>query len=228
MKLEEILDKHGKVGTAAETAYAVLREAIVTGALAAGTPLRANDIAQRLGVSKTPVREALRKLEAEELIALQPRNGLVVAALSEQQLVEIYYIREALEGRAARLAAEHITQVELANLRNLLSEMEAACQREDLKTLRALTGEFQLSVFRASRNERLYRLIKQLQEHMRQYPASTLSLPGRPLEAVAYCRNLVDSITRRDADGAERIARENRRRTLELRVRMSRSRSAVG
>src|SRR4051812_17599063 len=105
--LEQIIDRHANAGNAAETAYAVLREAIVTSALKPGTRLRADEIARRLGVSKTPVREALRKLQAEDLITLQPGNALTVKMIDEQQLFEIYDTREALEGMAARLAAQH-------------------------------------------------------------------------------------------------------------------------
>ncbi len=228
MALEEILEKFGRVGNAAETAYAVLREAIVTNALAPGTRLRADDLAKRLGVSKTPVREALRKLQAEELIAEQPGSGLTVKVLSEEELFEIYYIREALEGMAARLAAENSGQIELANLRYVLADVEAAHAGGGLDKLRASTGEFQLAVFRAARNDRLYRLLKHLQEHMRQFSTSTLTAPGRADEALAHCRQLVAAITSRDPDSAERTARENRRRTLALRLRMLRNGPTTG
>ena len=226
--LDDLLEKFGKVGNAAETAYAVLREAIVTNALAPGTRLRADDLAKRLGVSKTPVREALRKLQTEELIAVQPGSGLTVKVLSEEELFEIYYIREALEGMAARLAAEKSGQIELANLRYVLADVEAAHTKGQLDKLRASTGDFQLAVFRAARNERLYRLLKHLQEHMRQISISTLTVPGRADEVLAYCRDLVAAIAARDSANAERIARENRRRTLELRLRILRNNVAAG
>jgi len=225
--LDAILEKFGNAGNAAETAYAVLREAIVTNALAPGTRLRADDLAKRLGVSKTPVREALRKLQAEELIAVQPGNGLSVKVLSEKELFEIYYIREALEGMAARLAAESASQIELANLRYILNEVEKAHAGGDLDKLRALTGEFHLAIFRAAHNERLYRLLKHLQEHMRQISISTLAVAGRANEIPTYCRELVAAITARESDRAERLARENRRRTLDLRLWILRNNGAV-
>jgi DNA-binding GntR family transcriptional regulator len=225
--LDEILEKFGKVGNAAETAYAVLREAIVTNALAPGTRLRADELAKQLGVSKTPVREALRKLQAEELIVVHPGSGLSVKVLSEKELFEIYYIREALEGMAARLAAENSGQIDLVDLRYVLTDVEAARAGNQIDRLRALTGEFQLAVFRAARNERLYRLLKHLQEHMRQISTSTLTVPGRADEVVTYCRDLVAAIASRDPKNAERIARENRRRTLELRLRILRNNATV-
>jgi DNA-binding GntR family transcriptional regulator len=224
--LNQILEKFGKVGNAADTAYAVLREAIVTNALAPGTRLRADDLAKQLGVSKTPVREALRKLQAEDLIAVRPGTGLSVKVLSEQELFDIYYIREALEGMAARLAADNCGPLDLSNLRHVLADVEAAHADGSIDRLRVLTGEFQLAVFRAARNERLYQLLKHLQEHMRQLSTSTLTVPGRADEVVAHCRALVTAIVARDPEQAERVARDNRRRTLELRLRILRNNAA--
>src|SRR5262245_41607332 len=225
--LDRFLENFGKAGNAADTAYAVLREAIVTNALAPGTRLRADDLAKQLGVSKTPVREALRKLQAEELIAVQPGSGLSVKVLSEKELFDIYYIREALEGMAARLAAENCSQIELSDLRYLLAEVEGARANGRIDKVRALTGEFQLSVFRAARNDRLYRLLKHLQEHLRQMSTSTLTVPGRADEVMDYCRALVAAIAARDPDRAERVARDNRRRTLELRLGILRKNAAA-
>jgi DNA-binding GntR family transcriptional regulator len=220
--LDQIIDRFADAGNAAETAYAVLREAIVTNILKPGMRLRADELAKKLGVSKTPVREALRKLQAEDLITLQG-SALSVKVLTEAQLLEIYYTREALEGMAARLAAENAGAMDLANLRTILGEMKGVHPDRERARLRALTGEFQLALFRAARNDTLFRLLKHLQEQVRQYTGTTLSQPGRAKEAYAYCRNLFAAVARRDADEAERIARANRRRTLELRIRMLRT-----
>jgi DNA-binding GntR family transcriptional regulator len=219
--LEAIIDRLSNVGNAAETAYAVLREAIVTNTLKPGTRLRADDLAGKLGVSKTPVREALRKLQAEDLITVRAGNVLTVKAITEHELLEIYYTREALEGMAARLAAENASAIDLANLRAIVDEIKAC--GTNLKRMRALTGDFHLVVFRAARNETMYRLLRHLQEQIRQFSGTTLTQPGRAREAAAYCANLFAAIKRRDAHAAETIARENRRRTLELRIKMLRA-----
>jgi DNA-binding GntR family transcriptional regulator len=221
-ELEAIIDKMANVGNAAETAYAVLREAIVTNTLKPGTRLRADDLAGQLGVSKTPVREALRKLQAESLVTVQSGNVLTVKSISEQELLEIYYTREALEGMAARLAAENAGTIELANLAAIVNEIKA-CGAANLKRMRALTGDFQLVVFRAARNDTIYRLLRHLQEQVRQFDDTTLTQPGRPKEAAVYCADLFAAIKRRDGDAAEKLARENRRRTLELRIKMLRA-----
>jgi DNA-binding GntR family transcriptional regulator len=166
------------------------------------------------------VREALRKLQAEDLITVSTGNALTVKSISEEQLLEIYYTREALEGMAARLAAHNAGPIELAKLRAIHDEMKAL--GGNLKQFRQLSGEFQLAVFRAARNDTLYRLLKHLQEQIRQFGGTTLTQPGRAKEVVAYAKALVAAIEKRDGNAAESIARENRRRTLELRVKMLR------
>jgi DNA-binding GntR family transcriptional regulator len=226
--LDQIIDRFANVGNAAETAYAVLREAIVSNALKPGTRLRADDLARKLGVSKTPVREALRKLQAEDLITLQPGNALTVKSISEEQLFEIYYTREALEGMAARLAAENAGQIELAKLRALYDEIKAPGAAGNLKQFRQLSGEFQLALFRAARNATIYRLLKHLQEQIRQFGGTTLTQAGRAREVIAYAKSVMSAIEKRDGDAAERIARANRRRTLELRIKVLRGGARSG
>jgi len=219
----EIVDRFSNAGTAAEVAHAVLREAILSNVLSPGTRLRADELAKHLGVSKTPVREALRKLQAEDFIVLSPGNALTVKVLSEKQLLEIYYTREALEGMAARLAAENAGTLDLANLRAVLQDLEGAFGAGNRDSLRHFTGEFQLAVFKAAHNDFLHDLLKTIQEKIRNQSTTTLSLPGRDEEVVAHCRDLMRAIEKRNPDACERLARANRRRTLELRLKMLRS-----
>jgi len=222
-----LIDRHANAGTAAETAYAVLREAILSNILTPGARLRADKLAKELGVSKTPVREALRKLQAEDLI-VNVGTALTVKVLSEKQLLEIYYTREALEGMAARLAAENAAQLDLATLRAILQDVEAALARGDAARLRRFTGEFALAAYKASHNDYLFGLLRSIQEKIRNQRMTTLSLTGRGQEVAAFCRDLLRAIEERNADAAERIARANRRRTLELRLRMMRGTSTPG
>src|SRR5262249_51176675 len=219
---DEIIDRFANAGNAAETAYAVVREAIVTNVLKPGTRLRADELAKRLGFSKTPVREALRKLQAEHLVTVGAGNALTVKTISEQQLIEIYYTREALEGMAARLAAENAGQIEHARLRAILDEMKSPSALGNLRRLRELTGESQLAAFRAARNETMSQLRRHLRDQIRQFGGTTLIQPGRAKEVVAYSKALLAAIEKRDGDAAEELARANRRRTLELRIKMLR------
>ena len=219
----ELVDRFSNAGTAAEVAHAVLREAILSNVLSPGTRLRADRLAKHLGVSKTPVREALRKLQAEDFIVVSPGNALTVKVLSEKQLLEIYYTREALEGMAARLAAENAGALDLANMRAVLHDLEEAFAAGNRDVLRHFTGEFQLAMFKAAHNDFLHDLVKSLLEKIRNQRASTIRMPGRDAEVVAFCRDLLHAIEKRDPDTCERLARGNRRRTLELRLKMMRS-----
>jgi DNA-binding GntR family transcriptional regulator len=221
--LDHIIERLSGAGNAAETAYAVLREAIVTNTLKPGTRLRAEELARQIGVSKTPVREALRKLQAEELVTAQTGNAPVVRVVTEQHLFEIYQTREALEGMAARLAAENAGPVELSRLDVILDEMEQALRLSNLQKLRALIGEFQLAMFQAGRNDTLFRLLKSLQDQMRQHSTSTITQRGRAKEYVLFAKRLLSAVKQRNADQAEALARANRRRTLELRIKMLRA-----
>jgi DNA-binding GntR family transcriptional regulator len=223
MALDRILEKFSDAGSTADAVYETLRHCIVHGELSPGERLRSDALAGELRVSRTPVREALRKLEAEGLVARSPRSGLIVRELTEQDLTEIFYMREALEGMAARLAAENATPSEIADIRDLFEDMEAVHRRGDIKALRKLTGEFQSLVHRASHNSRLSQCLKGLQDHVRQIQSSTLFLPGRATHALAEHRALIRALEQRDGDLAEKLAREHRNKTLKLRKQMIRA-----
>ena len=166
--------------------------------------------------------DCLRKLEAEGLVE-RSGSGLIVREFSEKDLTELFYVREALEGMAARLAAQNATPSEIGEIRELLDDMEAVRQRGDVVALRPLTGEFHQLICRAAHNDRLLQSLKSLLEHVRQMQTSTLYVEGRPAEALKEHRELLRAIEVHDADRAEKLARTHRRKTLELRKEMLRS-----
>jgi DNA-binding GntR family transcriptional regulator len=221
MRLRALLQELGAEGSTADAVYRVLRHGIVHGDLAPGERLRSDALASELRVSRTPVREALRKLEAEGLAA-HAGSRLIVRAFSEQDLTELFYVREALEGMAARLAAENATPSEIEAISELLDDMETVRRRGDVDAFRRLTGEFHQLIGRASHNDRLAQSLQTLLDHARQLQTSTLYAEGRPAEALKEHRGLVAAIAARDGDRAEKLAREHRRKTLELRKAMLR------
>src|SRR6202161_1019757 len=221
MRLRALLQYQSTNATTAEAVYRALRHGILHGDLAPGERLRSDALANELRVSRTPVREALRKLEAEGFVA-RLGSGLIVSELSEQDLTELFYVREALEGMAARLAAENATPAEIAEIHELLEDMEAVRRRGDVDTLRRLTGEFHQLVCRAAHNNRLLQSLKTLLDHVRQTQTSTLYGEGRPAEALKEHRSLLRAIEARDGERAEQLAREHRRKTLDLRRDMLR------
>jgi DNA-binding GntR family transcriptional regulator len=220
--MKRLLEKLSGSGTTADAVYRALRHGIVNGDLAPGERLRSDALANELRVSRTPVREALRKLEAEGLVQ---RSGaaLTVHALSEQDLTEVFYVREALEGMAARLAAENATPSEIAAIGELLEDMETVLRRGDVATLRRLTGEFHQLICRAAHNNRLLQSLQTLLDHVRQIQTSTLFNAGRPAQALQEHRDLLRAIEARDGNLAEELARAHRRKTLALRKEMLRA-----
>jgi DNA-binding GntR family transcriptional regulator len=221
MPLRALLRDQGDSGTTAEAVYRALRQGIVHGKLAPGERLRSDALANELRVSRTPVREALRKLEAEGLVE-HSGSRLVVRALSEQDLTELFYVREALEGMAARLAAENATPSEIAEIRELLDDMETVRRRGALEMLRRLTGEFHQLISRASHNNRLVQALTTLLDNVRKIQTSTLFGEGRAAQALQEHRELLAAITAGHGDRAEMLARAHRRKTLELRKAMLR------
>src|SRR6476660_2841006 len=167
-EFKQIVDRFSNAGNAAETAYAVLREAILLNVFTAGERLRADDLAKKLGISKTPVREAQRKLQAETLVVEQG-SGLAVRTITEEQLIEIYYTREALEGMVARLAADRAEQVEIKVLYSIIAEMKPANTSANLKKMRVLRREFYRGLLRAARNATLAGILRHLHDQIRQF-----------------------------------------------------------
>lgn len=147
--------------TGGETVYLALRARILSGELPAHATLREQALAEELGVSRTPVREALRRLDETGLVTFVPNRGATVVAWSIEQVRETYFVRAGLEGRAAGLAAGRITEAETDRLAELIEEMEpllAAVEDSGLARLAALNAEFHRIVVNAARSPQLLTL----------------------------------------------------------------------
>ncbi len=204
--------------TVREVLFERLRSLILTGHYRTGEKLREEELAERFGVSRTPVREALRKLESEGLVQYLPHRGVLVNQLSHADLAEIYPVRALLEGLAARLAAKHITDQELQTLRSLQHQMEAAYTKRDYKRATKIHTRFNVTLYRASRNKRLINILAQFNDYIEHSKVRSLALPGRPEEIRQEHAAMIEAIARRDGDAAETAARlhvENARRAFE-------------
>ncbi|ABG06039.1 transcriptional regulator, GntR family [Rubrobacter xylanophilus DSM 9941] len=204
-------------GSAAERAAAVLREAILDGTLPPSSWLRETELARELGMSRTPVREALKRLAAEGLVEITARQAAVVARMTLEDILEVYAVRETLEGLAARLAARHRGPDHLRRLEGLLSRMERS---EEPSGLAALNLEFHRVIREAARNRYLERFLAHVEFAVRRFGRTTFEVPGRPQEALDEHRRLVAAIAAGDAGEAERLAVGHMRRARELRIRM--------
>jgi DNA-binding GntR family transcriptional regulator len=222
--LQEMLARFSDGGTTANAVCAALQHCIVEGAFRPGERLLSDDLATRMGVSRTPVREALRMLEAKGYVSAAPGKGLVVREYSETDLEDVFFVRALLEGAAARLAAENALPRDLLRMEEFLEDMEIANERRDVDLFRRLAGEFQSFVCETSRNQHLAAMLQDIQNDIRRFSLSTLFSRGRTLEALGEHRALFEAIKARDGDRAEEVAREHRRKTLAMRREIIRSR----
>ncbi len=189
--------------------YQILRHAILTGELQPGERLVERKLAKQLGVSRTPVREAIRKLELEGLVKHLPNKGAVVVRMSPKDAWDIYNIRSVLEGLAARLAAKSITPDQLQRLEELVIEMEQMVENKDFERLNELHLEYNDIIYKAGRNNRLHQMITNLADYITCFTKVGYSVPGRVREATEEHRELLEAIKKGDGDAAERIGRKH-------------------
>lgn len=192
-----------------ELVFESLREAIIKGRLHPGERLMEIQLAEELGVSRTPVREAIRKLELEGLVLMIPRKGAYVSQISMKDIADVFEIRRALEGLAARLAAERATEEEVERLERALVKISEVAEAEDLTGAVALDTDFHEELMQASHNPRLSQLVSNLREQIQRFRLTSLSQPGRVKLAVAEHRKIVDAIASHDAELAQNLAYEH-------------------
>lgn len=207
-------------GSRADDAHARLKQAILQQHFRPGDRMREAELAAWLGVSRTPVREALGRLEAEGLLSVTSRHpGLVVASLDQQQVSELYAVRELLEGFAARLAARHASDAEIATLRDLLARQNKT-PANDADRLAHINKSFHEAIYRAARNRYLSDMLRSIESALALLPATTYAHPGRPQSALTEHTAIVDAIADRDVDQAEDAARSHIRAAELVRLLM--------
>ncbi|MDD3269609.1 MAG: GntR family transcriptional regulator [Syntrophomonadaceae bacterium] len=192
-----------------ELVLEAIREAIKEGILKPRERLMEIQLAEELGVSRTPIREALRKLELEGFIVMVPRKGAYVADISFKDIADVFEIRTALEGLAAGLAAERITDEELEAMERHLVEKADAIFRQDMERLIEVDTKFHEAIYKASRNQRLWTIINNLREQIQRFRTTSLAYPGRMQQSLNEHRHLVEAIQARDPQLARQLAQEH-------------------
>jgi DNA-binding GntR family transcriptional regulator len=196
--------------------YDKIKQAIVDGELKPGDQLVETTLATWCEVSRTPIREALRRLEQDGLVDRTDR-GLVVRERSPEEILDIYVTRIALEATAGRVAAERRTDHDLRLLRRLLAK-EDQVKTTDQAGMIEVNQQFHRAVWRASHNDSLMDLLERLNLHLARYPGTTLSTAGRWKVARRQHELLVDAIERRDADTAHDLARQHFTEARDIRL----------
>jgi DNA-binding GntR family transcriptional regulator len=205
---------HGLHRQLKDAVYLQLRDDIISGVLPAGAVLREVELVARFGVSKTPLRDALVRLQKDGFVDIPPYRSAVVTGYSETDLREIYELRELLEGACARQAALHIGGDALAELAQIvrassacLSGSEAVPGKEE--ELARLIQQFDLALYAQSRNSRIDEMVGNIRGHVQRIGRLTTGIPGRLAKSVAEHQTIYEAIARRDGDGAEALMREH-------------------
>jgi DNA-binding GntR family transcriptional regulator len=199
----------------ADFVYDSLRDAIWEGRIARGERVREEEIARILGVSRTPVREALQRLQRRGLLVTGPGRGLIVAELSKREVIELYAMREILEGSAARFAAQRAMRPEIDILYRLQRDLADA--PDDALVLVKLNRRFHQAIYDAAHNQYLTQTLDTLHDSMALLHSTTFRAPNRRRESDEEHRRIVSAIERHDADAAEAIAREHIRQAQRTR-----------
>ena len=193
-------------GRVADTVYAGLRDAIFTGDLRPGGRLSVPALADRLGVSRSPVREAVQRLIAERLAVEEPRRGAVVARIDTAELVRLYEVREVLEGLATRLAVEHSGRRLVDRLATVLDEHTRAVADADIAAHMDADQRFHRLLRLGSDNAEVVRMLDSIQARV-QLAMRTTSVTAGPRLALADHRAIYEAVRAGDPTAAEERAR---------------------
>lgn len=202
-------------------AYRQLLEEVRAGRLGPGTRLRETELAARLGISRTPVREAIRQLEADGLVVHLPRQGATVRSLDYAEVIELYEMRAVLEGTAARLAARAASEIELAELAALNADLASAPPGP---VARELNRQFHRTLLDAARNRFLVKAVSALQKTLLILGSSTLTDPDRVTASLSEHATVLAALQARDGATAEAAMRAHIEAALSMRIRAMRGR----
>jgi len=189
--------------------FETLKDAIVKQDLKPGERLMEIQLADEMGVSRTPVREAIRRLEQEGLVVMMPRKGAYVAGISMKDIHDVYEVRSALEVLAVELAAERITDAELEELgRQVVRESEVT-EANEINELVYIDSSFHEMIYQYARNTRLVHFINVLQEQMQRYRAVSLANVGRSRSALDEHKEIVDALAAHNGKLAAKLVKEH-------------------
>jgi DNA-binding GntR family transcriptional regulator len=199
-----------------EHVFESLKQAIIQGNITAGEWLVESHIAETLGISRTPVREAIHKLEREGLIERQPRGGFTVLGLDRNDIEETFGIRSVLEGYAARLAAEKHKKEELEPLEEKVKEFQEALDRKKMNDLPVINTEFHDLLYALSKSPKLISIINGLRDQIYRYRKMNLAEEKFATTSNQDHIQMLQSIRKRNAESAERLTREHIMRGREI------------
>ena len=192
-----------------EIAYETLKHAIITGELPAGSRIVETEYAERMHISRTPLREALRKLERDGLVEYMLRRGVVVRAFTIADVEEIYTIRNALELLTLPAIIENATADDIRSLREILGEMDPLVAQNDIPSLSPRARSFHTALTAISGQKRIIRAIEGQDEYITRFSALSIAKEDRRQSAHAEHHELVNLVEKRDLPGFEALMRKH-------------------
>ena len=191
-----------------DVVFNTLRQASLRGELKPGERLMEIQLANKLGVSRTPIREAIRKLELEGLVLMIPRKGAEVAEITEKNMLDVLEVRRALEELAVKLACERITEEEIQELKDAADAFQKILSEKDITKIAEADEAFHDVIFKSTGNDRLIQLLNSLREQMYRYRLEYLKREEYHPQLLEEHQQIIDRITRKDqSEAAELIDR---------------------
>lgn len=192
-----------------DVVFNTLRQAILKGELKPGERLMEIQLAERLGVSRTPVREAIRKLELEGLVVMVPRKGAEVSSITEKSLKDVLEVRKALEELAAELACQRMTVEEIREAEKQLGEFKKEILGDDLTKIAEMDVQFHELIYMGTKNERLIQMLNNLREQMYRYRMEYIKDKEKRGTLAAEHAEIINRIKNHDIDGAKDASRKH-------------------
>lgn len=188
-----------------DVVFNTLRQAILRGELKPGERLMEIQLANKLGVSRTPIREAIRKLELEGLVLMIPRKGAEVADITEKSLRDVLEVRRALEELSVQLACEKITQEEIEELEKAAEEFKKILKSDDITEIAEADVRFHDVIYMATDNQKLIQLLNNLREQMYRYRVEYLKNPKVHQKLIKEHEEIIEHIKKREKEAATEI-----------------------
>jgi len=196
--------------------YHILKERIIKGNLKPGEKILEVNIAKRLGVSRTPVREALRELAAEGFFAMKPNLGMIVIGFSIEDLKEVLEIRKLLEGFATSIAAKKISKEEIKKIEKIIKKMSISISKNDLLVYSDLNAEFHNLIFNICGNKRLIKIYDNLSNSEHRFRIRSLrNNPERLRYSLKEHQEILEALKRKDSEQAYKLSQKHIENILE-------------
>ncbi|WP_170075195.1 GntR family transcriptional regulator [Paraclostridium dentum] len=199
-----------------DVVYESLRTTIISGKIPVGERIIEKEYADKLKISRTPIREALKKLQSEELVEYIPKYGVVVKTVTKDDALEVYKIREALEILIINNTIDNITEDEICQIKILLDLTEAKNSEGKLDEVQNLFKEFNTSIYKASKMNRLPLMISQINDYLHHFRNISILDENRRKNAIFEHRKILEAIINRDRDLAEKFIKKHLKDSLSI------------